>query len=130
MKPKQEAPAILLVDDDESLRRVVQYQLGEAGFAVTAAASAEEALATLHGTPFRLVITDVLMSGMTGIDLLDRVRVLQPETPVIVITAHGDVAMAVRAMKLGAFDFVEKPFAGERLVVAVRRALVVSALRD
>jgi two-component system NtrC family response regulator len=130
MKPKQEAPAILLVDDDESLRRVVQYQLGEAGFAVTAAASAEEALATLHGTPFRLVITDVLMSGMTGIDLLDRVRVLQPETPVIVITAHGDVAMAVRAMKLGAFDFVEKPFAGERLVVAVRRALEFSALRD
>lgn len=130
MKPKQEAPAILLVDDDESLRRVVQYQLGEAGFAVSAAASAEEALTVFHGTPFRLVITDVLMSGMTGIDLLDRVRVLQPETPVIVITAHGDVAMAVRAMKLGAFDFVEKPFAGERLVVAVRRALEFSALRD
>ena len=130
MKRSAGAPAILLVDDDESLRRVVEYQLGEAGFAVTTAASAEDALAALHRQPFRLVITDVLMSGMTGLDLLDRLRVLQPDATVIVITAHGDVALAVQAMKLGAFDFLEKPFARERLIVAVQRALGFSDLRD
>jgi DNA-binding NtrC family response regulator len=125
-----EPVSILLVDDDESLRRVVEYQLGEAGFSVTTAASAEEALDALHGKTFRLLVTDVLMPGMSGLDLLDRVRVLRPDTVVVVITAHGDVATAVRAMKLGAFDFLEKPFARERLLVAVRRALEFVELRD
>jgi len=125
-----EPPTILLVDDDESLRRVVEYQLGEAGFSVTTAASAEEALDALRRETFRLVVTDVLMAGMSGLDLLDRVRVLRPETVVVVITAHGDVSMAVEAMKLGAFDFLEKPFARERLLVAVRRALEFVELRD
>ena len=125
-----EPATILLADDDENLRRVVGYQLGEAGFAVTTAASAEEALDVLHGDSFRLLITDVLMPGMSGLDLLDRVRVLRPDTVVMVITAHGDVATAVRAMKLGAFDFLEKPFTRERLLVAVRRALEFVELRD
>jgi two-component system NtrC family response regulator len=125
-----EPVSILLVDDDESLRRVVEYQLGEAGFSVTTAASAEEALGVLHGKTFRLLVTDVLMPGMSGLDLLDRVRVLRPDTVVVVITAHGDVATAVRAMKLGAFDFLEKPFPRERLLVAVRRALEFVELRD
>ena len=125
-----EPATILLADDDESLRRVVGYQIGEAGFAVTTAASAEEALDVLHGKSFRLLITDVLMPGMSGLDLLDRVRVLRPDTVVMVITAHGDVATAVRAMKLGAFDFLEKPFTRERLLVAVRRALEFVELRD
>ncbi len=130
MTPTPELPSVLLVDDDESLRRVVGYQLGEEGFAVTAVASAEEALDALRGKRFRLVVTDVLMPGMSGLDLLDRVRVLRPDAIVVVITAHGDVAMAVRAMKLGAFDFLEKPFARERLLVAARRALEFSELRD
>lgn len=125
-----EPATILLADDDENLRRVVGYQLGEAGFAVTTAASAEEALDVLHGKSFRLLITDVLMPGMSGLDLLDRVRLLRPDTVVMVITAHGDVATAVRAMQLGAFDFLEKPFTRERLLVAVRRALEFVELRD
>ena len=124
-----EPVTILLVDDDENLRRVVGYQLGEAGFEVTTAVSAEDALAVLRDNSFRLVITDVLMPGMSGLDLLDRVRVLRPDTVVVVVTAHGDVATAVRAMKLGAFDFLEKPFTRERLLVAVRRALEFVELR-
>ncbi len=122
--------SILLVDDDQSLRRVIEYQLAEAGYAVTVAASAEEALQILHDKTFALVVTDLLMPGMDGLDLLDRVRVAQPDSVVIVITAHGDVATAVRAMQLGADDFLEKPFTGERLLIAVRRALQFAELRD
>jgi two-component system, NtrC family, response regulator len=121
---------MLLVDDDDSLRRVVEYQLTDAGFAVTACASAEEALAAVQNDGFRVILTDLVMPGIGGVELLDRLRVLRPDTGVIVISAHGDVATAVRAMQLGALDFLEKPFSEERLLVAVRRALEFVELRD
>jgi DNA-binding NtrC family response regulator len=121
---------LLLVDDDDSLRRVAEYQLADAGFAVTACGSAEEALEAVRGDGFELVVSDLLMPGMSGIELLERVRVLRPECAVVIITAHGDVSSAVRAMQLGAVDFIEKPFSGERLVVSVRRALEYVRLRD
>jgi DNA-binding NtrC family response regulator len=121
---------LLVVDDDASLRRVVEYQLTEAGYAVTAAASAEEGLQALRAGAFDLVVTDVLMPGMDGIEFLDRGRVLRPETAFVVVTAHGDVATAVRAMQLGALDFLEKPFTRDRLLLAVGKALEVVKLRD
>ncbi|MBZ5639450.1 MAG: sigma-54 dependent transcriptional regulator [Acidobacteriia bacterium] len=121
---------VLLVDDDPSLRRVVEYQLGEAGYAVVGAETGEQAIETLRREPFDLLLTDVLMPGMDGITLVDRARMLRPDTAAIVITAHGDVATAVRAMQLGALDFLEKPFTRDRLLVSIRRALEFVGLRD
>ena len=121
---------ILLVDDDESLRRVVEYQLTEAGHTVTSTDSGADALERLRGGRFRLVLSDVIMPGMNGLELVDRARVLHPATAFVVITAHGDVATAVRAMQLGALDFLEKPFTRERLLVAVEKALDYVALGD
>jgi two-component system NtrC family response regulator len=121
---------VLLVDDDASLRRVVEYQLGEAGHQVRSLATGEEAVEALREGPFDLILTDLRMPGLDGIGLLERARVLCPEGVVIVITAHGDVATAVRAMQLGALDFLEKPFTRERLLVAVRKAAELRRLRD
>jgi two-component system NtrC family response regulator len=124
------ASSILVVDDDDNLRRVIEYQLSEERFLVSSAPSAAAALEALRDRPVNLLITDVLMPGMSGIELLERVRILHPDTAVIVITAHGDVAKAVRAMQMGALDFLEKPFGRERLLVSVRRALEFAGLRD
>ena len=121
--------AVLLVDDDASLRRVVEYQLSQAGHDVKSAAAGEEAVEALREATFDLVISDLMMPGMDGIELMERARALRPEAPFIVITAHGDVATAVRAMQRGALDFLEKPFSRERLLVAVRRALEFHELR-
>ena len=122
--------SILLVDDDESLRRVAEYQLVEAGHRVVSRGSGSEALAAAGESRFDLLVTDVLMPGMTGLELLDRMRAAHPETVPVVITAHGDVETAVRAMQAGAFDFLEKPFTKERLLVAVDKALQYAGLRD
>jgi DNA-binding NtrC family response regulator len=124
------AASVLLVDDDASLRRVVEYQLGQAGYAVKSAESATQALESLRHASFDLLITDVLMPGMDGLELLDRARVLHPDVAALVITAHGDVATAVRAMQLGALDFLEKPFTRDRLLVSVGRAVEFVGLRD
>lgn len=122
--------SVLLVDDDESLRRVAEYQLAEAGHRVVAKASGPEALEASRTERFDLLLTDFLMPGMTGLELLDRMRAARPEVVPLVITAHGDVATAVRAMQAGAFDFLEKPFTKERLLVAVEKALEYARLRD
>ncbi len=124
------AGAILLVDDDESLRRVAEYQLAEAGHRVVARGSGAEALEAATKDRFDLVVTDVSMPGMSGLELLDRLRASHPDVVPVVITAHGDVETAVRAMQSGAFDFLEKPFTKERLLVAVEKALQYAALRD
>lgn len=121
---------ILLADDDGNLRRVLEYQLLEEKFAVRTAASGDEALEVLRSEPIDLLLTDVLMPGIGGLDLLDRARVLRPDLATVVITAHGDVSTAVRAMQAGALDFLEKPFGKERLLLAVRRSLEFVGLRD
>jgi two-component system, NtrC family, response regulator len=124
------APSILLVDDDPSLRRVVEYQLREAGYGVRGVESAADALEALAADAYDLIVTDLIMPGLSGLDLLERVRALRPGSAVVVITAHGEVATAVRAMQLGALDFLEKPFARERLLVAVEKAIEIVRLRD
>jgi two-component system NtrC family response regulator len=121
---------ILLVDDDPSLRRVVEYQLSEAGYEVRGVESVQDALDALGRAEYDLVVTDLLMPGRTGLDLVESLRGRKPEPAVLVITAHGDVATAVRAMQLGALDFLEKPFARERLLVAVGKAMELVRLRD
>ncbi|MDF1551593.1 MAG: sigma-54 dependent transcriptional regulator [Deferrisomatales bacterium] len=119
---------ILIVDDDASLRRVLEYNLAEEGYAVATAASGEEALEVLGRSSFDLVLTDIKMEGIGGMELLARVRRDTPETQVIVITAFGTIEMAVEAMKAGAFEYVTKPFNRDELKLAVRKALRVQHL--
>lgn len=129
MKPSK-PNSILLVDDDDNLRRVVEFQLRKSGYSATGVPSAEAALEALRSQVPDLIITDLLMPGMDGIQLLERISILHPDVVTIVITAHGDVSRAVRAMQLGALDFLEKPFVHDRLLVAVRKALNLVGLRD
>ena len=119
---------ILVVDDDASLRRVLEYNLSKEGYAVLTADSGEKALAMLDAERVDVLITDIKMPGMDGMDLLRRVRQTSPETQVIVITAFGTIEMAVEAMKAGAFEYVTKPFNRDELALAVRKALRLKSL--
>ena len=112
-----------IIDDDEALRESLAFLLRTARIEVESFASATAFLDTLPHTRLSCVITDVRMPGLSGIDLLRRLRELKIEVPVIVITGHGDVPLAVEAMKVGAMDFLEKPFDDEVLLASVRSAL-------
>jgi two-component system NtrC family response regulator len=114
---------VLVVDDDESLRRVTQVQLEEEGYTVSAAPNGEEALCILTRRPQDLVITDLSMPGMSGVDLLRKIVAEYPETTVVLVTAYGTVESAVEAMKLGAYDYITKPVNPESLRQVVKRAL-------
>jgi len=119
---------VLVVDDDESLRRVVEYNLGEEGYRVLTAPDGAAGLRAFQDTSVDLMLTDVRMPDMDGLELLTRVKTAQPDLPVIVLTAHGTINSAVEAMKLGAFDYLTKPFNRDQLKAAVRKALEVAAL--
>ncbi len=121
---------ILVVDDDESLRRVTQVQLEDEGYTVSAACNGEEALSILMRKPEDLVITDLSMPGMSGVDLLRKIRSEYPETTVVLVTAFGTVETAVEAMKLGAYDYITKPVNPESLRLVVARALERLSLRE
>ena len=114
---------ILLVDDDPNFRRVAAHHLGELGGEVLTAGTGEEALALLRGERFDLLLSDVKMPGMDGMALLREVRRLDASLPIILVTAHGDIEMAVEAMQLGATDFITKPFDRARLREKAERAL-------
>ncbi len=112
----------ILVEDEAALRLATAQTLELGGFTVQACASAEEALPLLRADYPGVLVTDVRLPGRSGLDLLAHVHGLDAELPVIVVTGHGDVAMAVQAMRSGAYDFIEKPFASDRLMDAVNRA--------
>jgi two-component system C4-dicarboxylate transport response regulator DctD len=112
----------ILIEDEAALRLATAQTLELGGFTVQACASAEEALPLLRADFPGVVVTDVRLPGRSGLELLAQVTALDAELPVIVVTGHGDVTMAVAAMRSGAYDFIEKPFASERLMDAVRRA--------
>lgn len=101
---------VLLIDDDDSLRRVTEYSLHSAGFQVLSAANAEQGLKSFEIDSPSVVITDINMPGLSGYDVLERVKEVSPETIVIVITAYGSIEKAVEAMKKGAYDYIIKPF--------------------
>ncbi|PWR22164.1 sigma-54-dependent transcriptional regulator [Zavarzinia compransoris] len=113
---------VAFVDDDPDLRAANAQSLGLAGFAVREFDGAAAALAALDAGFAGVVVTDVRMPGIDGIELFRRLRALDPELPVILITGHGDIDMAVSALHEGAYDFIAKPFAAARLVESVRRA--------
>lgn len=111
-----------VIDDDSALRDSLDFLLRFAGFSVKLFESAETFLTALPCIAGGCVVTDIRMQGLDGIELVQRLRQTHHAMPVIVITGHGDVPLAVKAMKLGATDFFEKPFDGEALIAAVRSA--------
>ncbi len=114
---------ILFVDDDRAGREVALFNLRKAGHKVTAASDGQEGLSLFSPEKFDLVVTDVKMPGISGVDLLRRIRSLAPDVPVLVITAFGNVETAVEAMKAGAYDFIGKPFHRDQLLLSVEKAL-------
>ncbi len=123
MKPK-----IVIIDDDRSLRRVLEYNLQQEGYQVSVAASGEEGLALFAEEHPALVITDMKMPGMDGMQVLKAVKEQSPETLVIIITAFGTVDIAVEAMKAGAYDYITKPFNRDELRLTVAKALQFTGL--
>jgi DNA-binding NtrC family response regulator len=115
--------AILIVDDDSHILAVLEARLNSAGFRVHTALSAQEALDILKTRPLDLIISDVRMPGMGGMDLFSQVHALQPELPFIFLTAYGTIPDAVRALKAGVVDYLTKPFDGRDLVVKVQDLL-------
>jgi two-component system, LuxR family, response regulator FixJ len=112
-----------VIDDDEASRQSLAFLLQTAGIAAQTYPSAAAFLGQLTDAAAGCIITDVRMPGMSGIDLLRRLKELKVDAPVIVITGHGDIALAVEAMKMGAADFLEKPYDDEALLASVRSAL-------
>jgi two-component system NtrC family response regulator len=121
---------ILVVDDDESLRWVTQAQLQQSGYDVAAAADATSTLEQIRNSPPDLVITDLKMPGMSGLDLLKAIRTEYPEIIVIMVTAFGTVENAVEAMKAGAYDYITKPVNMDELRLIVNRGLEHLDLRE
>lgn len=114
---------ILFVDDEEHLRLAAEQALQLADLPVTCLAQAEKALARISRNFPGILVTDIRMPGMDGIQLMRRALEIDSEFPVILVTGHGDVELAVQCMREGAYDFLEKPYAPSRLVETVRRAL-------
>jgi two-component system response regulator FixJ len=116
-------PVVHIIDDDEGLRESLAFLLRSANLEVRSFESAKAFLDVLPHAALGCVITDVRMPDMSGIELLRRLKELKLGVPVIVITGHGDIALAVEAMKIGATDFFEKPFDDDLLLSSVRAAL-------
>ena len=113
---------LLIVDDEESMRHVLLLLLQEKGFSVRAVGSGEEALQELEARPYDVVLTDVRMPKMSGIDLVKRGRALAPDTLFLVMSAYGSEELAIEALQAGAFDYVSKPFKPDEIVIKLRMA--------
>jgi DNA-binding NtrC family response regulator len=114
---------ILFIDDDPAGREVALFNLRKAGHEVIPAEDGEQGLSAFAASPFDLVITDLKMPGIPGMEVLRKIRAGSPDVPVLVITAFGNVETAVAAMKEGAYDFIGKPFHRDQLLLAVEKAL-------
>lgn len=114
---------VYVIDDDQAMRDSLDFLLGSANYEVTLFESALAFLDALPGLPFGCIVSDVRMPGMDGMDLLKRLKSGRTALPVVIMTGHGDVPLAVEAMKLGAIDFIEKPFEDDRLIGMIETAL-------
>ena len=114
---------VIFIDDDQHIRIANSQTLDLAGFEVTGLDGAERGLPLLSWDWPGVVVCDIRMPGMDGLTFLQKVRDIDPDLPVILITGHGDISMAVQSIRDGAYDFIEKPFAAERLVETVKRAV-------
>ena len=123
-------PRILVIDDEAPIRDSLKMTLEYEGYDVIGAATGQEGLALAEREAPDLVLLDVKMPGMDGIEVLERLRNMNDSLPVVVVSGHGTISTAVEATKKGAFDFIEKPFASERVLVSLRNALDSRQLRD
>ncbi len=120
---------VLIVDDEAGIRKVVGFTLADMGYTVHQAASGDEALAVFARVNPPVVLTDIRMPGMDGLELLRRIKELSPDTEVILVTGHGDLEMAVAGLKLDACDFIAKPVGPDVLEIALKRASAKITMR-
>jgi two-component system response regulator FixJ len=116
-------PVVHVVDDDDSARHSLEFLLECAGFKVRSFASAVDFLEAARGIERGCIVTDIRMPQMSGIELIARLKEMEIRDPIIVITGHADVPMAIQALKQGVADFIEKPFSDEVILDAIRAAL-------
>lgn len=114
---------IYVIDDDEAMRDSLNFLLDSSGYSVTLFDDAQRFMEALPGLAFGCVVSDVRMPGIDGIELLKRMKAQHSPFPILIMTGHGDVPLAVEAMKLGAVDFLEKPFEDDRLVAMIETAI-------
>ncbi|ODS32983.1 MAG: sigma 54 response regulator [Candidatus Scalindua rubra] len=119
---------ILIADDDESLRRVIEYNLSNKGYRVLLASNGTEALNIFKSEDVDIVVTDIKMEKIDGLELLEKVKRFKSNALVIMITAYGSIETAVRAMKLGAYDYITKPFDRDELQIMIKKALDLQSL--
>ncbi len=122
-------PRILVVDDEVNMLKLLQRVLGKEGYEVRTSSSPPEAIRLLRDEDYDLVICDLVMPVIGGLDLMQEARAKQPDLPFIVITAHGSIGSAVEAMKAGAFDYLTKPFQKDELLLVIRKASRYCELR-
>ena len=122
---------VLIVDDEAAIREVVGAVLEDEGYRPRGAANSDEALRDIERRPPGLVLLDIWLEGsaLDGVQILERIKALHPEMPVIMFSGHGTIETAVAAIKKGAYDFIEKPFKSDRLLHAIQRAIEASQLR-
>ena len=122
---------ILIVDDEKDIRELISEILIDEGYSTRLAGNSEECLGQVSEALPSLLILDIWLkdSNMDGIDILKKVKIDFPHVPVVIISGHGNIEIAVSAIKQGAYDFIEKPFNIEQLLVVVRRAMETSTLR-
>ncbi|HTV59094.1 MAG TPA: sigma-54 dependent transcriptional regulator [Verrucomicrobiae bacterium] len=125
-----EKPSILIVEDEPKLRRLVELHLADEGFSVQSAPDAEAGLKLLRQESFGLILSDLKLPGMSGLEFLKAAKEADPEIPMVIMTAHGTVESAVEAMKAGASNYVLKPFSLAELAMVVRKELSTRALRE
>lgn len=113
---------VYVIDDDEAMRDSLEFLLGAAGFKVQVFESATRFLEAFPGIAFGCVVSDVRMADIDGMELLKRIKSQDKTLPVVMMTGHGDIRLAVEAMKLGAMDFLEKPFEDDRLIAMIEEA--------
>jgi two-component system, LuxR family, response regulator FixJ len=114
---------VYVIDDDDAMRDSLNFLLESAGFDVTLFDSALNFLDASAELEFGCVVSDVRMPGLDGIELLKRIKIQHGAFPIVIMTGHGDVPLAVEAMKLGALDFLEKPFEDDRLITTIEMAI-------
>src|ERR1051326_4968642 len=125
------ASDILVVDDEADIRDIVSGILSDEGHETRTAHDSDSALAAISDRVPRLVFLDVWMQGsrLDGLGLLDEIKSRYPDLPVVMISGHGNIEMAVNAIRRGAYDFIEKPFKSDRLILVATRALETSRLK-
>jgi DNA-binding NtrC family response regulator len=123
-------PSILIVEDEAKMRRLLELNLGEEGFTTHAAADAESGLKLLGSEKIDLIITDFRLPGMNGLEFLQAVKRVNAAVPIVMMTAYGSVESAVEAMKMGASDYVLKPFSLAEMVMVIRKELDAHKLRE